>query len=159
LDKRLEAKDFSDEDRDFVPVSDPAVTTDMQKAARVDFIKEWVNDPYFDQWELRKRIWEGANMDGIDDLQAGQNPEVKQMQEQLQGLQQAMQAMQTELDDKKFDQKMEALTLEGDQAEQESRSVKNEATTIKTLAEAEAVEPGEQLPKLKSEAESLGANR
>jgi chaperonin GroES len=156
LDKRLDAEDFNDDDLDFVPVSDPAVTTDLQKAARVEFVKEWVNDPYFDQWELRKRIWEGANMDGIDELQAGQNPEVQQLQEQLEQMQQALQDMQAQLDDKTFDQQQESLKLEGDQIVQESVAVKNEASAIKSLADAEAAEPGEQLGKLKSEVESLG---
>jgi chaperonin GroES len=145
LDKRLSHEDFSDDDMDFVPVSDPSVTTDMQKAARVDFVKEWVNDPYFDQWKLRKRIWEGANMDGIDDLQAGQNPEVKQLQDQLQQMQQALQQMQQQLSDKTGEQRIEALKLEGDQIVQESVAVKNEASAIKALADAEAAEEGEQL--------------
>ena len=155
LDKRLDAEDFSDEDLDFVPMSDPSVTTDMQKAARVEFKKEWVNDPYFDQWELRKEIWKGANIDGIEDLQAGQNPEVKQMQEQLQQMQQMVQQLQTQLNDKEFDKKMEALKLEGDQAVQESVAVKNETSAIKNIADAEAVEPGPQLAKYQTQVESL----
>jgi chaperonin GroES len=159
LDKRLDAEDFSDEDLDFVPVADPSVTTDMQKAARVDFVKEWVNDPYFDQWKLRQRIWEGANMDGIDDLQAGQNPEVKQLQEQLQQMQQMMQQMQQQLQDKSREEKMDALKMEGDQIAQEAAAVKNEALAIKALADAEAAEEGTQLDKYKAEAESLGADR
>jgi chaperonin GroES len=156
LDKRLEAEDFADDDRDFVPVSDPAVTTDMQKAARVEFVKEWINDPYFDQWALRKRIWEGANMDGIDELQAGQNPEVKQMQDQMQQMQQMIQQMQQQLNDKDHEKKLEVLKLEGDQAVQETVAVKNEATAIKALADAEAAEEGKQLNEYKRQAESLG---
>jgi chaperonin GroES len=156
LDKRLDAQDFSDEDLDFVPMSDPAVTTDMQKAARVEFVKEWVNDPYFDQWELRKKIWEGANMDGIEDLQAGQNPEVKQMQEQMQQMQQMLQQLQTQLNDKTFEQKQAALKLTGDQILQESVAVKNETSAIKNIADAEAAEEGAQLAKYKTEVESLG---
>jgi len=156
LDKRLTPEDFSDEDLDFVPVSDPAVTTDMQKAARVDFMMQWVNDPYFDQWELRKKIWSGANMDGIDDLQAGQNPEVKQMQDQLQQLQQMLQQMQQQLDDKTFENKVTALKTEGDQIVQEAVAVEKETNSIKNLADAEAAEEGAQLDKYKSEVESLG---
>jgi len=139
-----------------VPVSDPSVTTDMQKAARVDFVKEWVNDPYFDQWKLRQRIWEGANMEGIDELQAGQNPEVQQLQQQMQQMQQALQQMQAELEDKTREQRLEALKLEGDQIVQQTVAVKNEASAIKALADAEAAEEGDQLDKYKSEAESLG---
>jgi len=156
LDKRLDAEDFSDDDLDFVPVSDPSVTTDMQKAARVDFVKEWVNDPYFDQWKLRQRIWEGANMEGIDELQAGQNPEVQQLQQQMQQMQQALQQMQAELEDKTREQRLEALKLEGDQIVQQTVAVKNEASAIKALADAEAAEEGDQLDKYKSEAESVG---
>ncbi len=155
LDKRLDAEDFSDEDLDFVPVADPTVTTDMQKAARVDFVKEWVNDPYFDQWKLRRRIWEGANMDGIDDLQAGQNPEVKKMQEQMEQLQQALQQMQQQLADKSMQEKMDALKMQGDQAAQQAAAVKNEALAIKALADAEAAEEGTQLDRYKAFLESL----
>lgn len=159
LDKRLSHEDFSDEDRDFVPMSDPSVTTDMQKAARVEFVKEWINDPYFDQWKLRKKIWEGANMDGVDDLQAGQNPEVKELQDQLQQLQQAVQQLNAQLEDKTAENKHKALKLEGDQIVQESVAVKNEAGAIKALADAEAAEEGQQLGTYKTEMESLGGNR
>ena len=156
LDKRLDPEDFSDADLDFVPVSDPAVTTDMQKAARVDFQMQWVNDPYFDQWELRKKIWDGANMDGIDDLQAGQNPEVKQLQDQLQQLQQALQQMQQQLDTTKFDQNVTMLKEQREGLVAESVAVKNETSSIKNLADAEAQEAGAQLDKLKKAVESIG---
>ena len=156
LDKRLDPEDFSDADLDFVPVSDPAVTTDMQKAAKVDFQMQWVNDPYFDQWELRKKIWDGANMDGIDDLQAGQNPEVKQLQDQLQQLQQALQQMQQQLDTTKFDQNVTMLKEQREGLVAESVAVKNETSSIKNLADAEAQEAGAQLDKLKKAVESIG---
>jgi chaperonin GroES len=123
---------------DFVPVADPAVVTDLQKAARVDFMKEWVNDPYFDQWKLRERIWEGANMEGIDELQAGQNPEVKKLQEQMQQMQQVLQQLQGELEDKTHEQKMDVLKLEGDQNVQRFVAKEKDASAIEKIAKAES---------------------
>jgi len=143
-------EDFDDAGLDFVPVSDPSVVTDMQKAAKVEWLMQWRDDPYHDQMELRKRIYELANIDGWKKLQAGQNPEVKQLQEQSQQMQQQMQQY--------IQQLTEAYqTLEKDRSLDESEDNRENilaraqvkeilSRAVEHLANAESKEPGTQNP-------------
>jgi len=68
VDRRIGEDDFSQADFDYVPVSDPEVVTDMQKAAKGQFLMQFMNDPFFDQKALRERILEGGGVSDIDEL-------------------------------------------------------------------------------------------
>lgn len=149
IDQRMKAEDFADDDLDFIPVSDPSIVTDMQKMARVQFLMQFLNDPYFDQVKLRIQIGEGASIDGFEEL-LGPNPELQQRDQQIQQLTQMIQQMGEALNDKRIQDRLEAITARADLDLKESEAVKNETISIKNIADAEAVEAGPQLEAYKA---------
>lgn len=158
-------EDFANDELDFIPVSDPSVVTDSQKMAKVQFMMQFMNDPYINQMELRKEIWEGANMDGFERLRADTDPMMKQLQEQLQKAQQIIQQLQEankDLEDTtKFDQQMALLEEERKATLDEASAVNKEVDAIKKLAEAEATAKEAQISieKVKQEVEASGQGR
>jgi chaperonin GroES len=59
------------------PVSDPTMISDMQRLGRAQFQMQFMNDPYFDGYEIRKDILQAANVENIDKKlhrQPPQNP-------------------------------------------------------------------------------------
>ncbi|WP_213775099.1 hypothetical protein [Bradyrhizobium sp. dw_78] len=51
------------------PVSDPTMVTDMQRMGRAQLLMSmFANDPYCDGLEIRHRVLEAANIDGIDKI-------------------------------------------------------------------------------------------
>ena len=61
------------------PVSDPTMVTDMQKLGRAQYLGMFANDPWFNPREVRERMLQAANIDGIDRLLVQQppaNPEI-----------------------------------------------------------------------------------
>lgn len=93
LDERMSQDDFDGDDLDFIPVSDPQVVTDMQKMGKVQFKMQFMNDPYVDQMELRKQLFEGAKVDGWEQLRAGQDPQMQELQQKLQQMQQVIEQL------------------------------------------------------------------
>ena len=162
IDTRFSQDDFADDDLDFVPVSDPAVVTDMQKMGRVQFLLQFLNDPYFDQMKLREQAFEGANIDGFDELKAGQDPEKVKLQQQLQQAQQAIQKLQeaykTLKDDDDFEKKKDMMKLDTQAALDKEKARNLRADTMKKLAEAEAAEDGPQIEKYKAQMEALNGS-
>lgn len=157
IDEEFKPEDFEDADLDFIPVSDPAVVTDMQKAGRVQFLMQFLNDPYFNQMELRKEIGEGIGIDGFEEL-LGQDPQVAQLQQQLQQAMQGIQALQAQVQDKTVKDQLEAIRVRAEIDEKESKSVLNETAAIKNLADAEAAEPGEQVPAYREQVQEIKAD-
>jgi chaperonin GroES len=60
------------------PVADPTMLTDMQKLGRAQILMDFKGDPIVDQVEIRRRLFEAAGMDRIDDLFA--KPDAMQAQ-------------------------------------------------------------------------------
>jgi hypothetical protein len=56
-----------------VPVSDPAMVSDMQKAARAQFLQGYQNDPHMDPIAIRKRVFDSASVENPDELFSKQN--------------------------------------------------------------------------------------
>ena len=56
------------------PVSDPAMVSDMQKAARAQFLQAYQNDPLCDNVEIRKQVFDAMGIEGADKLIHGQSP-------------------------------------------------------------------------------------
>jgi chaperonin GroES len=50
------------------PIADPTMLTDMQKLGRAQILMEFNGDPLIDQVEIRRRLFDAAGMDRIDDL-------------------------------------------------------------------------------------------
>ena len=67
------------------PVADPTMTTDMQRLGRAQLLMTFNGDAIIDQVEIRKRLFEAAQIERIDDLFT------KPDQEQAQFVQQARQ--------------------------------------------------------------------
>jgi len=60
--------DYQDKDIDVVPVSDPTMVNDAQKAARAAVLQPFLGDPLINQEELRRRILSGTGQPDIDTL-------------------------------------------------------------------------------------------
>lgn len=56
-------RDYAVGDFDIVPISDPRMVTDMQKAGRADFLRSFIGDPFFDQMQIREMILDAANIE------------------------------------------------------------------------------------------------
>lgn len=56
------------------PIADPTMTTDMQKLGRAQIGMQFKDDPLINQVEIRRRLFEAASMDRIDDLFAKPMP-------------------------------------------------------------------------------------
>lgn len=69
-------KDYNTEDIDVIPVSDPTMATDAQKAARGQFLMQFAPDPTMDHKEILTRVLEAANIQDIDTLWAKGPPPV-----------------------------------------------------------------------------------
>lgn len=114
--------DFNAKDMDILPVSDPQSVTKMQKLAKAQLLMEvGGEDPLFNPFEVRKRFLEAAGIEDIETLIAEPPPP---------------------------DPEQAAMAKRGMDAEIEkieSEAAKNFATALKSIADAEAVEPGQQL--------------
>lgn len=66
--KAIARIDYAEEDLDIEPVSDPNLATDQQKLARANFLGQFMQDPYFNAMEIRRRILEAARIEDIETL-------------------------------------------------------------------------------------------
>jgi chaperonin GroES len=60
--------DYQEKDIDVVPVSDPTMINDAQKAMKAEALMIWRDDPLTNQPELRRRYFEGTGQNNIDEL-------------------------------------------------------------------------------------------
>jgi chaperonin GroES len=120
-------EDYNTKDYDIVPVADPRAVTHMQKLARAEYLGGFANDPYFNGIEVRRRMLDAASIDDIDELLVEQPPPNPQILKDA-----------DELELKKGKLILDGLEVEGNLA-------KMEAEIVKLLAEAEGIEPGQQM--------------
>jgi chaperonin GroES len=69
------------------PVSDPSMVSDMQQLARAEFLKEFLNDPYFNGIEVRRRMLMAAKFAEVEQLLLKQmlpNPEIQLREREIQ---------------------------------------------------------------------------
>jgi chaperonin GroES len=67
--------DFNAADMNIRPVSDPGSVTRAQKIAKAQFLMETgAGDPNIDQRELKRRVWEAADIEDIDKLMPAPDP-------------------------------------------------------------------------------------
>jgi chaperonin GroES len=70
------AKDFAEADMDIRPVADPTSVTKMQRAAQAQFLMQTgAGDPNVDQRELKRRVFQAADVPDIDALLPPPNPD------------------------------------------------------------------------------------
>lgn len=60
--------DYQTADIDVVPISDPTMVNDAQKAARAQALLAFNGDPLTNQQELRRRFWEGTGQPNVKAL-------------------------------------------------------------------------------------------
>lgn len=125
-------QDYELEDLDVIPVADPNTVTNMQRLGRAQWLMQFAADPWFNGREIRQRMLEAASIDGIDDLLVEQPPGDPKVAEAAD----------------KMD--IEKRRLHLDQIELEGKLTKIEAEVLKLVAEAEGVEPGQQIEALKT---------
>ena len=116
IDEKVDAKDFSGEGFDFTPVSDNTVVTDMQKMAKAQYLQQFLNDPFFDQMLIRRKLLDAAAIPDVDDLLV----ESSTMQEQMQQLQLAIKQQEEQ-------NRSQELAIEMKKLEQEDRKLNMEA--------------------------------
>jgi chaperonin GroES len=150
-DQGLSYEDFREDDLDFIPVSDPAIVTDMQKMAKTQFKMQFLNDPTFDQVKLKRDIWESTGMGDFDDLYSGQSPEAQQIQE----LQKQVQQLTQQLDSSKFERKLKTKADRRADVELVAKVKAMKAGGIRDIAEAEAKEMGANVNQYKTVLETL----
>lgn len=132
-------EDYDEEGLDIVPVSDPSVSTGMQKMVRAELLLNFRGDPLVDQMEIRRRYFEAAGFDDADKLIVkpdGPDP--------------AMVAMANEESRKDDEIDLKAV-------ETISKIAVNEATIIEKVANAEAAEAGSQIAEYRAIADSIQA--
>ena len=130
IDDKIEATDFTGEDFDFEPVSDETVVTDMQRMARGQFLKEWVNDPYIEPLEIRRRILGAAGIEDIDALLRKSS-----------NIQEQMQMMQAQMAQQQEQNRAQELQIEQHKLRQKDREISSkvqvdEATAIEKRTNA-----------------------
>lgn len=135
LDVRVSPEDFNAEDFDFVPVTDPTVVTDMQQMGRAQFLMQFINDPFFNQMEIRSRLLKAARIEDEDTLLVPPSDEPTI----------ADQLALAEAERKKLETEIKAMEMRMKEKESEANIENKKSSTIKNLADAEAVEQGNQL--------------
>jgi len=68
-------EDFSRTDVAVIPISDPEVSTDMQKMAQANFLLSLANDPNVDRVEALRRTFEAMRIPDIDKLLVDRPPQ------------------------------------------------------------------------------------
>lgn len=125
--RAIAREDYNQTDLDVLPVADPSVVTNMQKLGRAQYLAEFKDDPYFNPVEIRRRLIEAANIDDADELLVEELPPDPRMAEAA-----------DKMDIAKRQLLLDEIRLEGDLA-------KIDAEIMKLIAEAEGVEPGQQI--------------
>jgi len=145
--------DFDKKGYDICPVADIDAVTNFQRMAMAQFFMTFLQDPFTDPIELRKRIFGAANVENIDKLVVPPQPQVDpalqiaQIQAQTQ-----MAALEAKnnIDSQKAFADIEQLKatiakMEAETAEIQTRSMMNLANAGKIAKETDLAESKEQL--------------
>ncbi len=128
------AQDYNLADMDILPISDPQVASRTQELARGQFLREWAaGNPLANQAEVQKRVLQAAQIEDVDKLieVPDHNP----------------------LEDEAV--KQELRTKHSQSEERYASALGKFAKAMKDLAEAEGVEPGQQLDQYRFMADTL----
>ena len=78
--------DYNADDLDILPVADPNMVTEMQRFAQAEFLQTFLQDPYVDPLEARKRIFMAAGVPDADELlveQPAPDPQIAQAADEI----------------------------------------------------------------------------
>ena len=120
-------EDYSSDDLNVVPVTDPSVVTDMQRLGRAQFLMQFVGNPAMNSQEIINRVLEAAGIEDVKKLFAEQppvDPKVKEAETKA---------------------NHEAMRIQIDGRRAMADILVKETQAIKNIADAEAVEVGSQL--------------
>ena len=70
------------------PVSDPKTVSDMQRLGRAEFLRQFLVDPYVKPIEVRRRVFEAAGIDKVNELLMTEQPPNPQLLIQAEELRQ-----------------------------------------------------------------------
>ncbi len=152
-DPMANVSDFASTDVDVVPVSDPAAVNDMERLAKSQVLMDFLNDPYIDPMEARRRILEAIGVSNIDVLlrtpppppPAEPNPlaeaQLQLTNEQIESLRQdrEVKKIKTESDLIKTQSDIQVAEIKAD-----SDATRATADGVDTIARAEEREAGRQ---------------
>lgn len=145
LDVKVTKEIFEDKKYNFCPVANPKESVEAMKMAKAAYIGQFMADPYFNPMEVRRRMLDAASIDDIDKLLVEPSGEPS-IQDQILLSQMKVQEFKLQLDIMKAEKEAE---------EKDSKIVKNKASAIKDLAQAEAEEVGSQLDMYKTQLEAI----
>lgn len=135
-------QDFNSKDFDIVPVADIDSIMTVQRMSRANLLMTFINDPYLDGMEIRKRILEAANIPDIDKLLIQPQPQPDPLV-QMEMVKQENRAKEIEIEAIKQSAALEKGKLEIPKLQAEIEALK--AKALRDIAEAEGVEKGRQL--------------
>lgn len=115
------------------PISDPKMVSDMQRLGHAQFLMGFLNDPYFDGMEIRRRVLDAANVEEPDKLIKGPPPPPPQLL-----LKTAEMAHKQQLEDKKLERTTikDAADIQYNASMRNAQSIREIAEAIEALARA-----------------------
>lgn len=155
--------DFNKKGYDICPVADIDAVTNFQRMAMAQFFMSFLQDPFTDPIELRKRIFGAANVADIDKLVVAPQPQVDPA---LQIAQIQAQTKMAELEAKNNIDSQKAFAdieqlkatiakMEAETAEIQTRSMMNLANAGKIAKETDLAESKEQLDVLDNQIDAM----
>lgn len=127
---KIGRSDYAGDDTDISPISDPTIASETQRLIRAQSLMGFIGDPFFNQYDLRRRYLEALEIPNIDVAllkePAQPPPDPKQIMAEVQAAKAQADFM------------LRMMELEMKYMEAWSGSIKN-------LAQAEGVEIGQQL--------------
>ena len=139
-------RDFNSDVADVLPISDPEVITNLQSLMRAQALLEMKDDPLLDGVELRKRALKTMSIEGYDDLVKIPPESVDEVMEaQKAALQAQVAHLQSQIQSGAQDQKRKDVELGIKIEETFVKMKKMQADAIRSLAQAEGEEQGQQL--------------
>lgn len=144
------ATEFDLTDMDIEPVANPRAVTSIQEIAKAQTLMELAAQGMVNQQEAVKRMLRAAAFEDIEDLLPTPSPEEQQMmameQDALKKLQ--MRGMEAEVS-----------KAESEAVEKQSSAKLKEAQTLKTIADADNAEEGQDLEKAQMQTEAVMKQR
>lgn len=138
-------EDYNADDLDILPVADPNMVTEMQKFAQAEFLQTFLQDPYVDPLEARKRIFMAAGVPDADELLVEQAPPDPEL---------AAAADEMEVKKREVEIKGQQVQIDGQKAQAEAQKALAQVAVFKSqvilnLAKAEEASDKTEIESLK----------